>query len=203
MSRHTDYTPALYESPNADADNLGPAMRELNQRQRAVVYYLLDTGTDSWSEAAREAGYSHNGSEGGLRVTAHRLRHDPRMAAALVEEGRRRPAYNLGVYFKTMDAIARDPAHKDALKAATTLAAMVGVSPISISKTETHVHHHTDAMDDVRAAAAILGVDPEALMRGRLKDVTPRPAQIEHQPPVSENSAMTIEDARAALSDLL
>src|SRR5260221_274239 len=37
---------------------------------------------------AREAGYS--GEDGAMRVTAHRLAHDPRVQAAMLEEAQRR-----------------------------------------------------------------------------------------------------------------
>lgn len=180
VTKRNDYTPALYSSPNADASRLGPAMKELNPRQQAVVHYLLDTGSDNFSEAARAAGYSQDGSDGALRVTAHRLKQDPRIDAAIIEEGKRRMGHSLPVFLKTIRTIGGDIAHKDALKAATTGAAMSGVSAISVSKSENHVIHHGSMMDDVRAMATLLGVDAEELLRGRMKDITPEPPQIEH-----------------------
>ena len=48
-----------------------------------------------------------------------------------------------------------------------------------VQRSEHHVVHHTSLMDDVRAAAAVLGVDPDALMRGRLTDQSPTPIEVE------------------------
>ncbi len=172
--------PALYYT--GDEKRLGPAMRELNDRQRAVVCYLLDHGSDNFTEACKAAGYSKDGSYDALRITASRLRNTPAISAALVEEGKRRVNLYLPMALRTISSIAGDTAHKDALKAATTLAAMSGVSAVTVSKSEQHVIHHDSLMDDIRAGAAILGLDPEKLLRGRMKDVTPQPAQIEYDP---------------------
>lgn len=173
--KRIDYTPALYQTPN-HADP-GPAMKELNARQQAVIYYMIDTGADNWTEACKEAGYSQDGSYDALRVQASRMKRDPRIAAALVEEGKRRVNFDLPTALKTIRTIAGDIAHKDALKAATTLAAMSGVSAVTVSKTE-HTHIHTgDLMERARAAAERLGIRLEDIGAGvsqpRMKDVTP------------------------------
>ena len=191
MRQHTNYTPAAYQSAAADEARLGPAMKALNPRRRAVIYWLLDNGRGSnrgdWLDACRAAGYSvpdegDQMSETAIRVTSHRLRHDPRMSEALIEEGKRRVANDLPTFLATIRTIGANTAHKDALKAALAGAAMVGVSPLTISKTE-HTHVHTSTlMDDVRAAAAVLGIDPDEMLRGRMKDVTPAPPQIENNP---------------------
>ena len=205
MSRHTDYTPANYESPNADPE-LGPAMKELNPRQRAVVHYLLDTGKGGspgdWPDACKAAGYSPDGSDGALRVTAHRLRHDPRLSEAIVEEGKRRQAHNLPAFLKTISSIGADIAHKDALKAALAGAAMVGVSPVTVSKTENHVIHHGSLLDQIRADCAILGIDADEFVRGRMKDVTPG-AEADRRTTPTSTYRTSIDDlylSRACLS---
>ncbi len=178
MVKPTNYTPALYQSPNADADKLGPAMKSLNPRQQAVVHYLLDTGTDNFSEAARASGYSEDGSDGALRVTAHRLKQNPDIAEALVEEGKRRMAHSLPVFLKTIRMIGGDISHKDALKAATTGAAMSGVSAVSVSKSEQHVIHHGDPGAAIEAKLARLSPEKAAALRAALGlptiiDITP------------------------------
>lgn len=74
-----------------EAENFGPAMAALNERQRRFVRSFIElgrNGTQDHSLAAREAGYSAE-SEGALRVTAHRLSHDPRIQAAILEVSRK------------------------------------------------------------------------------------------------------------------
>lgn len=175
------YTPAKYESPLVNEADFGPAMRALNPRQRAVVSYLLDTGqvdSDAWTEACERAGYSPAGvSRNALNVTAYRLRHDPKLTAAIQEEARRRVGNDLPMFLKTIRTIASDPSHKDALKAATTGAAMAGVSAISLSKTETHVTHHLDPFDEIERNLALLPPERAAVLRKMLLpptiDITP------------------------------
>lgn len=174
-----NYTPAKYHSPRETSGDMGPAMKELNERERAIVYYLLDhpapVGQENFSAACRAAGYS-TASDDALRVTASRKRRDPRIAAALVEEGKRELNMALPGALATLTSIAADRSHKDATKAALAVLGMSGISPVALSKTETNVNVNVNLHDDVAAAAAILGVDPDQLLRGRIIDVTPEPA---------------------------
>ena len=152
-------TPATYHSPIARDEDLGPAMRALNPRQQAIVSYLLDTGqvdSDAWTEAALQVGYSPSGNRKAASVTAHTLRHSPKITAAIQEEARRRVGNDLPMFLKTIRTIASDPSHKDALKAATTGAAMAGVSAVTLSRNETHVTHHVDAYAEIEAGLAQL-----------------------------------------------
>lgn len=67
----------------------GPAMAALNVRQRHFVLALLDLGGRDATEAARRAGYSPgstNENDGGRRVQAFRLMHDPKVLEAIREE---------------------------------------------------------------------------------------------------------------------
>ena len=57
---------------------LGPAMLALNERQRKFVHALMMQARKSNSRAARMAGYSATSSLL-LRVTGHRLAHDPKV----------------------------------------------------------------------------------------------------------------------------
>ena len=173
-------TPALYHSPYVADSDLGPAMRALNPRQQAIVAYLLDTGQvdkDAWTEAAIAVGYSPSGNRQAAAQTAHNLRHSPKVTAAIQEEARRRVGNDLPMFLKTIRTIAGDPSHKDALKAATTGAAMAGVSAISLSKTETHVTHHLDPFDEIERNLALLPPERAAVLRKMLLpptiDVTP------------------------------
>lgn len=174
-----DRTPALYRSPNErNGQKFGPAMSKLNERQRAVVMWLCDGGSNNFTKACREAGYT--GTDDSLRVQASRMRNDPLISEAITEESKRRLAHSLPVAMGTIEAIAADRSHKDALKAATTLAAMNGVSPIALSEHKEEKTVTVNLMDDVRAAAAVLGIDPDAMMRGHMVDVTPEVPAIEN-----------------------
>ena len=75
-------------------DRLGPRMAVLTDLQRKFCW-LMAGGMENASGAAREAGYSDNGSlqdngKSGIRVLAHRLMQDPRILDAIEECGRAR-----------------------------------------------------------------------------------------------------------------
>ena len=170
------------ETPLARIDDTeeaeyGPAMKALKtDKRRAFVNYVISTGGTNMTKAAQHAGYASN-SEQAASVAGYKLSHDPRIIAALREEGERRVGTHLGMALQTIIDIASTPLHKDAFKAATAIAAMAGVQ--QVQRSEHHVVHHTSLMDDVRAAAAVLGVDPDALMRGRLTDQSQTPIEVE------------------------
>jgi hypothetical protein len=179
---HKNYTHAKYASPSADNIEFGPAMKALNPRQQALVLYLLDTGTDNWTEAVTEVGYE--GSYATLRVTASRLRRDPKIGMAIAEVGRQRPSFDLPMALRTIRTIAADPSHKDAGKMALALAGMSGVSPVARSEQAVTVTHHLDPMAAIEAKLAILeasgAVAVAATLRKQLLppemiDVTPEP----------------------------
>lgn len=197
MATHTNYTETKYHSafePETETD-LGPAMRALNSRQRAVIYYLLDGGQLSsyggWSKACRAAGYA--GNDGACYLQASRMKRDPKMSEALVEEGRRRVAHDIPGYLATLRAIGTDPSHKDAIKGALAGLGMVGISPVSVSRSE-HVVRHTSGslLDQIRADCAAIGVDPEEFLRGRLIEAPH--ALIEHQPMPFPDDPLDISD---------
>src|SRR6516162_2463199 len=120
----TDYTPAQFVSENAANIELGPHMKKLNLREQALVWYLIETGTDNWTKACEEAGYT--GTYGALRVTASRKRQDPRIGLALRELAASLPNFNINVAMKSLHTIASDPTHKDCGKIALALARSAG-----------------------------------------------------------------------------
>lgn len=147
-----------------DLATLGPAMRAITDLQRRFVLAMFSAPTANASSWARSAGFSA-ASPGALRVTAHRLMHDPKIAAAVQEFAAQNlsvvgPALSLGVMMK----IARSKGHKDQFKAAAALANRAGFH----EKTEHHVvvDHlgGESAVDRIRRAAALLGVDPVELL---------------------------------------
>ena len=174
--------PATYHSPAMIDATLGPAMRALNERQQAFVDYVVTTGTKNFAEAAREVGYSQN--LGTSKVIGHKFRHSQGIADAIIEEGKRRVNLHLPMALQTAITIASDPSHKDALKAALALMAMSGVSPVTMSKTETHVIHHGTPLENIEARLAVLPPDVADMLRKQLLpakiiDITPDPTEAE------------------------
>lgn len=146
-------------------EDFGPSMLALTDKQRRFVLAMFSYPTGNATRWVKLAGYAN--SEGGHRVMAHRLMHDPKVAAAVQEFAAQHlsvvgPALSLGVMIK----IARTRNHKDQFKAAAALANRSGFH-------ETTEHRvlvsHTDktgegVMERIRLAAAKLGVDPAVLL---------------------------------------
>lgn len=160
-------TPALLEEAR-----LGPAMRALpNDRWRAFVEYLLATGTDSWTEAARAVGYKDGP---GLPVTAYRMAHDERVQAALAEGGQRYVGGLLPIALRALKEMIEDPDHRQRFQAVDRVMGQAGLH----SKTEvrhTHEQSPEEMIARIRQLADFLGVAPENLLGGAgpLVDVTP------------------------------
>lgn len=173
--------PAIYHSPAMIDAALGPAMRALNDRQKAFVDYVVTTGTKNFTEAARAVGYSEHMPTSYQQ--AHAMRHSQAITDAIIEEGKRRVNMHLPMALQTAIQIAGDPSHKDALKAALALMAMSGVSPVTLSKTETHVVHHGTPLENIEARLAVLPPDVANLLRQqllppRMIDITPTLAEV-------------------------
>jgi len=75
------------------AEEFGPAMRRLDLLEQMFVCVLYENPRSA-TRAARDAGFVSD-TPGALRVRAHRLMRDPRIAAALVEESKRRNVFLL------------------------------------------------------------------------------------------------------------
>src|SRR3569623_1671234 len=151
--------------PDPDVSMLGPAMLALNEAQRrfaiAAVMYPL---AKDW-QIAKAAGYS-NRSYGALRVCAHRLFHDEKVLAAIKEcaDKEIRGSAMLGI--ATIKKIVRNDLHKDLLKAAQTLVGLAGFTVdqnINVIQTVKDVSSKA-LLQRIEAAAAFLGVDPDALL---------------------------------------
>jgi hypothetical protein len=114
-------------------------------RHRAFVLAYLETDPPNATEAARRAGYkdhpnsrtwgSHHG--GAIRVMACRLMQRDDVKAALIEECRRRLAWDLPIRIRTVAKIANDPQHRDSLRANLALMNRGGLPDIR----ETTVRH--------------------------------------------------------------
>lgn len=104
--------------------SLGPAMAALTEKQRGFVFAMISDPLATPTEWARAAGYDEGGSD---RVAGHRLSRSAKIEAAANELARAHlstfgPALGIGV----MMMVARNPDHKDQLKAAAMLANRTG-----------------------------------------------------------------------------
>lgn len=151
-------------------------MRALSEQRRLFVYAYM--ARPNATQAAIAAGYVDNGN-GSIRVQAHRLIHDPRILAAIREQGEEMMAAVLPTALRTIIDHASNPQSKDSLKAALAVAGMAGISPIV--KQETHVEHTIDlegAMETVRRLAAKYEGELPPALRAKVAemkmiDVTP------------------------------
>lgn len=143
----------------------GPAMRDLNEQQRKFVEMaMLHPLAKDW-QIAKAAGYSHR-SHGALRVTAHRLFHNPKVLAAIKEltDGEIRGSGLLAL--AAMKTIARTMNHKDQLKAAVTLAGLAGHTVeqrINVNQTITDTSAKS-ILEEIRQLAAMTGVPLDRLL---------------------------------------
>lgn len=155
-----------------DEARLGPAMRALNERQRAFVIAMLDLGCASnHTRAAEIAGYS-TASRDALTVTAHRLAHDSRVQEALLEEARKRlTAGTLQATALLVETIGDVTAErKDRLKAAQMLLDRGGLHALTEHKVQ--VEHTDNREEKIRRLvdlARAQGKDPKEFI-GNLAD---------------------------------
>lgn len=125
----------------SDNPEFGPAMLALTPMMRGFVLALLDQrGRRSNTAAARKAGYLN--TEGGMRVTGHRLSHDARVIAALHEEAGKRleTAAHIAASVVVDVMTNKDALNKDRLKAAGMLLDRTGFGAsqtINVNKTVT------------------------------------------------------------------
>lgn len=94
-------------NPPDEAEDYGPAMLALNERQRIFVLAYLAGGGKSAAAAAFAAGYG-KGSRGGLDVQAHRLVHRADVLAGIREESLKRMHAFGPEMFNVIVEIARD-----------------------------------------------------------------------------------------------
>ncbi len=116
---------------------LGPAMKDLNDRQRVFVVALLNQGTKhNQSAAARAAGYE--GDRNTLKVTGHNLAHSPKVQAAILEEAKKRMQLGTAAATALLLKVIGDPkaAHRDRVHAANSLLDRGGIFVTKESKIE-------------------------------------------------------------------
>lgn len=142
---------------------VGPAMSQLTDNQQNYVWALVETGGDE-PRAADLAGYG--GTTGSRDVALHRLRHNPKVLAAIKEvaEAEIKSLAFLGA--KALREIVNDPGHKDRLKAADMVLNRSGL--LVIQETKVMVEHKNpdiaSTVARVRALALGMGMDPKLLL---------------------------------------
>jgi phage terminase small subunit len=99
---------------------LGPAMRELTEMQRAFVRALViaKPGHGALTRAARTAGYGKNSKPATLSKHAHDLCRNPKIIAAINEEAKKviRGVGHAEAATAVMNMV-RDPSHRDHARA--------------------------------------------------------------------------------------
>jgi phage terminase small subunit len=150
--------------PPDDDENLGPAMRALNPKQRAFVRAYIDYPLVTATQAARMAGYS-DASEA-CKVKAHNNLHSPRVIAALNEELDRRFRVDAVIGRKVLIEIATNPDHPQRLKAAEALLNRGGFHTMSEQRIRVeHTDMSGEAMiERITKLALQLGMDPQQLL---------------------------------------
>ena len=154
----------------------GPAMKKLNDRQRAFVTAMLDFGGRDNTKAAKAAGYGNpdNPDRNALHVIAHRLAHDPNIQEAIKEEGIKRLNASTIMAVNTLLDIADDPAteKKDRLKAIEMIMNRTGLHATTEHKVNvTHTDPTSDEMvKRITLLAQKQGLDPAKLLGGPTVD---------------------------------
>lgn len=143
-----------YTEEALEVNDLGPAMRSLNDRQRSFVMALFDLGDHpSNADAARAAGYKGDGNA--MRVTGHRLMHSESIQAAIKEEADRRQTMMLPLAQKRLQSLVLDPQAKDHFPAIKHAQALSGQSPKQIHVVE-HVADRKAIIADIKGALAMM-----------------------------------------------
>jgi phage terminase small subunit len=155
-----------------DETSLGPAMRALTPKQRRFVLELQrgPAGYGSAVRAVRAAGYgTPTSSSTAMRVEANRVLHNPKVQDALREVGGKIIRAEAFQSIQTTAAIARNPRHKDQLKANLALMDRGGFGVETVHHVQVdHSHRHSveatpQVLERIRQLAFAAGLNPAAL----------------------------------------
>ena len=136
-------------------------MRALTKLQRNFVRLYVDFPRRPKWRLVKAAGFDN--SDGGHRVTAHRLVRSPKVLAAIAEEVATRAPLDAALSRAILLQIAIRKG-KDQIRAANSLGDRTGFAP-----EQKHVVEHRDETGEailgrIKHLAEILGVDPAALL---------------------------------------
>lgn len=135
---------------------LGPAMKALNERQRAFVRFFVTEkpGYAALTRAYRKAGYGKNSKAATLSKDAHHMSRDERIIAAIAEESRKVIRVAHPEAAAALLNMIRDPAHRDHARAVMGL--LDRVDPVqtkhSIDVTHRTIDPDQEALEEMRAA---------------------------------------------------
>lgn len=156
--------PLLTLTPDA---KLGPAMLNLNERQRAFVIAMVEMGGINISRAALAAGYG-NGNAASAAVLGHRLAHDERILTAIHEEAHRRLRSGAIMAVQTLLEIANDQSakHGDRLKAVEMMLNRSGLHAVTEHNVKVERYDVTDEsmIKKIKLLAEKQGLDPVKLL---------------------------------------
>ncbi len=139
----------------------GPAMTSLNERQRAFVIALNNSGLENATQAARLAGYSQKGAS----VTAHRLMHSKNIQDAIREDARARLASLVPGALRVLQDTIDNETHPDRLKAALSILNRTGINEVMERNVKVEVTMTTDQkLARIGELAEKLGLDPKVLL---------------------------------------
>ncbi len=154
-----------------DADQYGPAMLELTEKQRKFVLAMAADPLGNATKWARTAGYSQE-SQGSIRVAGCKVLHDEKVQAAAREVA----AAHLNLFGPILAStgllrIAKNPKHKDHTRALEMIANRVGLHETTEHRvTVDDKRPSTDAARIARITelAGELGVDIAKLLGGNV-----------------------------------
>lgn len=197
--------PVVELPPEAE---LGPAMRalpsDLWRRFVLVCNQPTATGKVNYAQAAQDAGFETE-NRGSLAVIGHRLAHDERVQAALLEEAKRTMGAALPVAMATVVSILLNPIAKNAekLKAAQILFDRGGV-PVRTEHEVKVVHTETRSqmIDRIIRLASDMGLDPAKLLGqvGETMPALPAPTIVQH---VGQDAPTTSIDLTAVTVEVV
>lgn len=138
-------------------------MRALNSAKQRFVIAVLELGSTNYSRAARIAGYKEGP---GIKVTAHRLAHNPKVIAALNEEAKRRLQASAPMAISELLKIAETEMDgRLKLKAIEMILNRTGFNAISEHKIDVqHTYSDPAAIARIRDLSMQLGLDPTKLL---------------------------------------
>lgn len=181
--------------PLDDDAQLGPAMSALrSERMRRFVCALVQTGCNA-TAAAKAAGYAPNNHES-LKAIAYKLAHDPRVQAAVHEEGQKIIRIHGPMAIGVLVTVAKDKAMpgRDRVKAAEALLNRGGFHTVSEQHVQVTDLSETQLDAKLKSLCRELGLD-EAAQR-KLLDGKTIDAVFTDVTPAGEFDLVTADDVK-------
>lgn len=132
---------------------------------RRFVIEVLEAGGTNYSACAGRAGYKGDSDQ--LKVTAYRLAHDPRIQAAIREEGRRRLTLGVGVGVAFLHEVISNNtvSTKDRLRAVELVFNRTGLPAVTEQKIDVvHTVSDKEMLQRINQLAEKYGLDPMKLI---------------------------------------